>query len=150
MVFYNNEATELGGLIYGGSRQNGKVEQALSLTFDQYEQDQVVQLTHQDNGGRRYHGLFINDRPAERIDFDYLKNMPDGPEKQALLKEATDAGKFGQPRAAVARFADESSRVVLRDARGRARLLMLVTKDGEASIEFRDEYGKPVRKITPN
>jgi hypothetical protein len=149
MIFYNNEATELGGLIFGGARSNGKVEQAASLTFDQYEQDQVLQFTHQDNGGRRYQGVFISARPTETLDPNYLRDMPAGPEKDALLKKATDEGKFGQPRVALARFADESSRLVLRDAKGKPRLLLSVTKEGEASIEFRDSEGKVVRKLTP-
>ena len=149
MIFYNNEATELGGLIFGGARTDGKVEQGVNLTFDQYEQDQVLQFTHQDNGGRRYHGVFVSDRPNETLDPNYLRDMPAGPVKDALLKKATEEGKFGQPRGAFARFPDESARVVLRDAKGKPRLSMVVTKDGEASIEFRDAEGNVVRKLTP-
>jgi hypothetical protein len=63
MLFYNNEGTEAGGLIFGGRREaNGTISQGLNLTFDQYDQDQTVQLTHQDNGGNRVSGLVLADR----------------------------------------------------------------------------------------
>ena len=46
MLFFNNEGTENGGLIFGGHKDNeGKIiDSGGSLTFDQYEQDQIVQI----------------------------------------------------------------------------------------------------------
>jgi hypothetical protein len=38
--------------------------------------------------------------------------------------------------------------VILRDAKGRARLIMKVTPAGAASIEFLDEAGKVVNRIS--
>jgi len=45
MLFFNDEGTENGGLIFGGSKDAaGKVESYGHLSFDQYEQDQVSQF----------------------------------------------------------------------------------------------------------
>ncbi|PXA05828.1 hypothetical protein DD898_12855, partial [Staphylococcus pseudintermedius] len=41
MLFYNNEGTEQGGLIFAGKQgADGNVSSGLSLSFDRYEQDQ--------------------------------------------------------------------------------------------------------------
>jgi hypothetical protein len=46
MLFFNDEGTENGGLIFSGPKnKDGKViDSGGSLTFDQYEQDQIVQI----------------------------------------------------------------------------------------------------------
>src|SRR5690554_38198 len=45
MLFYNDEETELGGLVFaGGQDEDGVIRSGGSLTFDRYEQDQIVQL----------------------------------------------------------------------------------------------------------
>jgi len=40
--------------------------------------------------------------------------------------------------------------VMLADDQGRSRLALTVTPDGTAGIEFLDEQGKVVQKITPS
>ena len=45
MLFFNDEGTENGGLIYNGSLdKSGKPSSGMSLTFDRYQQDQQMQL----------------------------------------------------------------------------------------------------------
>src|SRR5947208_14783185 len=49
LIFYNDEGTEDGGLIFSGARDpTGKYEAVGSLTFDQYEQDQTIALQYID------------------------------------------------------------------------------------------------------
>jgi hypothetical protein len=51
IMFYNNEGDECGGLIYGSELDDaGEVTMGMSLTFDKYKKDQVVQL-HLDKQG---------------------------------------------------------------------------------------------------
>ena len=52
MYFYNNEGTEVGGLIYGSFLdKNGKIEEAnVHLSFDQYNQDQIFSVMQAKNG----------------------------------------------------------------------------------------------------
>ncbi|MGI8839777.1 MAG: hypothetical protein ACR2F8_03165 [Caulobacteraceae bacterium] len=65
ILFYNDEGTENGGLTFGGARGNdGKVSSSGHLSFDQYEQDQVVTLDQSEEDGRRAAGLGINDLPG--------------------------------------------------------------------------------------
>jgi hypothetical protein len=53
LIFYNEEGTENGGLIFGGKREaNGKYSAGAGLTFDQYDSDQIIALQYQ--GGLDY------------------------------------------------------------------------------------------------
>lgn len=64
MLFYNDEGSENGGLIFGG-RQNEKgeiVDSGGSLSFDRYGASQVVQLAGVDDKSDRFAGLAINDQ----------------------------------------------------------------------------------------
>lgn len=148
MIFYNNEATEAGGLIFGGGRdEKGKPWQGLNLTFDQYDQDQTVQLTHQDDNGRRVSGLVLSDRPETPIPYEII-DLPAGPARTRRLEEAEKAGAFGRQRVVIAKTA-ESSFVSLRDSKGRPRLVMKVSAAGDAAVEFLDEDGNVQQRIIP-
>jgi hypothetical protein len=64
MLFYNDEGSENGGLIFGG-RQNEKgevVDSGGSLSFDRYGANQVVQLLGVDDKTDRLAGLAISDQ----------------------------------------------------------------------------------------
>jgi len=66
MIFLNDEATEIGGLIFGG-RRNAKgeiVDSGASLSFDRYEANQVVQLIGVDDKEDRFAGLAVVDSPS--------------------------------------------------------------------------------------
>ncbi len=63
MLFYNDEGSENGGLIFGG-RKNEKgevVDSGGSLSFDKYGASQVVQLAGVDDKTDRFAGLAISD-----------------------------------------------------------------------------------------
>ena len=151
MIFFNDEGTENGGLIFGGARKDGVVQSGGHLSFDQYEQDQVVSLEQTEDGGQRAAGLGIFDRPARSMDFrglSRLESEPDSAAKQAELARLEAAGAFGHPRLFLGK-AEENAVVALRDAQGRKRLVLKVTPGGEASIQFLDESGKLTRIVTP-
>jgi hypothetical protein len=154
IIFYNDEGTENGGLTFSGETgPDGKVSSGGHLSFDQYEQDQVIQLTQNEYDGRRWAGMVINDRPDEALDFglaERISNMPEGAEKTAALRKVQADGTFGRRRVYVGKTRDRDSAVMLSDAMGRPRILMQVTKDGKASIDFLDEKGGVVRSVTPD
>jgi hypothetical protein len=50
----------------------------------------------------------------------------------------------------VGKTGERVASVMLADDQGRSRLALTVTPDGSASIEFLDEQGKVVQKITPS
>jgi hypothetical protein len=151
MIFFNDEGTENGGLIFGGAKTNGVVRSFGHLSFDQYEQDQVLTLEQGEDNGQRDAGLGVMDRPDRSMDFaglSRLESEPDSPAKRAELDKLRASGAFGQPRLYLGK-ADHDAVLSLRDAEGRKRLVLKVTASGEASIQFLDAAGKVVRTVTP-
>lgn len=151
MIFFNDEGTENGGLIFSGAKKNGVVSSAGHLSFDQYEQDQVVTLQQFEENGRRTAGLWIDDRPDQPLDFATmlkLEAQPDSPAKRAELDRLKGAGAFGQHRLFLGK-SEGTSMLALRDAKGRKRLLLKVDPAGNAAIQFLDETGKVIRTVTP-
>jgi hypothetical protein len=146
-IFLNDEGTENGGLIFGGKSEGGKVVNFGHLSFDQFEQDQVVNLEQGEEAGRRYGGLSVNDYPATPLDPDLpMKLSKMTPQaREAALAQMRTSGSGGQPRAFFGKSGDRDALMALRDADGRVRLRMRVTAAGEASIEFLDAQGKVVR-----
>ncbi len=146
MIFYNDEGTENGGLIFSGERKDGNVTAVGSLTFDQYEQDQTIAFQYVDDSGKRRAGLIITDYPTtiSGMELDEkrkaLKEMPDGPEKTKAQDELRQySPKF---RMYIGREREGSSLVMLADAQGKPRLQLVVDKSGAARIEFLDENGQ--------
>lgn len=152
MIFFNDEGTENGGLIFGGRKdKDGKVSSYGHLSFDQYEQDQVVTLDQSENDGRRAAGLGINDYPSEPMDIETLskiESMPDGPERKAAIDKLIKSGAGGTHRAFFGKQAG-ASLLALQDAKGKPRLILKVTSEGEATIQFLDADGKVQRTVTP-
>jgi hypothetical protein len=152
ILFFNDEGTENGGFGFGGGRdKDGKVRSSGNLSFDQYEQDQVVHLFQTESDGRRAAGLQINDRPDAALDIPMLsalESMPDGPEKQAKVKALIDAGVGGHTRLFVGK-SDKTAVLTLKDAKGKDRLMLKVDPDGTAAIQFLDEAGKVVKSVAP-
>jgi hypothetical protein len=125
ILFYNDEGTETGGLVFGGQKDNNGqvIDSGVSLSFDKYgAPQQIVQLAGIDDVHDRFAGLAING--------------------------FTDAGSHSR-RLWVGRDASDSASVALMDAEGRKRIVMQVLKDGTASLQFLDEHGKIMKEIIP-
>ncbi|MGH2812679.1 MAG: hypothetical protein ACRDI1_08215, partial [Actinomycetota bacterium] len=63
LVFYNEEGTECGGLWFMGRSGPDGVTADAGLTFDQYEQDQCITISYQQEGSERSYGISMVDRP---------------------------------------------------------------------------------------
>lgn len=150
MLFLNDEGTECGGLIYAGKKDDiAGISSGMSLTFDRFRQDQVLQLLHQEEGSFATTGLSINDRPDGtkysvadmKRDFAEIENLP--PDQQQARYAALQAdGKLGSPRAFLGTTRDQGSALMLNDAAGRPRLLMMVGAQGEPTLQVLDEHGE--------
>lgn len=153
MLFFNDEETEQGGLIFSGRKDDdGNVESGVSLTFDRYEQDQQLQLLGYDYHGQAFAGLRVNDRPERSIvedlnEAEALDAMPDD-ERAALMEKRQAENYYGAPRYYAGKSANSDSIVRLSDANGTPRLSLMVTPEGEASISFLDDKGEVVRTIS--
>lgn len=150
LIFYNDSATEVGGLVFGGWRESsGKVNQGLALTFDQYDQDQVIALQHIDEDGKRYQGLTVNDRPDPALveilaRQRHIDSMPPGPQQDSARAAwlAWQGGvPYGARRLFVGRGRDRASVINLADPVGRTRLRLIVDSLGSAQIHFLDTTG---------
>src|SRR5215475_11072876 len=63
MLFYNDEGSENGGLIFGGYK-NAKgevVDSGGSLTFDKYDANQIIQLAGVDDKDDKFAGLMVGE-----------------------------------------------------------------------------------------
>ena len=65
IIFFDDEGTENGGLIFGGNKKSGEATSYGHLSFDQYEQDQVVLLEKNEENGSRNAGLSFIDRSQD-------------------------------------------------------------------------------------
>jgi hypothetical protein len=61
MIFFNDEGSENGGLIFGGKRDahGDVVDSGGSLSFDRYNANQVVQLLGVDDKDNRMAGMAV-------------------------------------------------------------------------------------------
>ena len=63
LIFFNDEGTENGGFTFGGKRlPNGQVDAQTHMSFDQFNQDQVLNLDYSERRGQRNVGVSIYDR----------------------------------------------------------------------------------------
>src|SRR5699024_6005615 len=154
IMFYNNSGDECGGLIYGNEQDDdgNNVYTGASLTFDQYKQDQVVQMHYEDEGGERRYGFSIYDRPETPLPDQITKReeisqsqMSDA-EKEAALREAY-AGHA--PRAFMGKNENGDVSVQLNDSKGQARMRMVVDANDVPRMEFLDEKGNVTYTLPP-
>jgi hypothetical protein len=151
LIFYNDEGTENGGLVFMGHKDSsGKYQATGHLSFDQYNQNQVLYLTYADENGNQNTGLHIDDWQVNppfwefRDQYKKAQALQDGPAKETLLK------KLMEPKAGVKAFAQrifvgkddsKTAMVTLADRMGKPRLQMLVDSNGTAKLNFLDDKG---------
>jgi hypothetical protein len=153
MLFFNEEGTENGGMTWSGQRgADGLVSGGGHLRFEQYEQDQVIQLTQNEQNGRRWAAMVVNDRPDTPLDFDLARRisaMPEGAERTAAIQRVMSEGTFGRQRVWVGKTRDRESAVLLSDAMGRPRIRMPLAPVGTAALDFLPDPGAVDRSLTP-
>ena len=152
MIFYNEEGTENGGLIFSGHRDStGNYQATGSLTFDQYDQDQTLALQYIDQNGRRRAGLAINDYafgPSSR-QLDVRMKRAEGLADSSAREDSMRVLRayFPKQRVYVGRSRDGASQLSLSDGTGKVRLRLSVDSAGAARIAFLDDSGRVTRSI---
>lgn len=152
LIFYNSKGDENGGLTFGSrSLPDGSYTASAGLLFDQYNQDQTVGLTYSDQNGQRTAGLTVWDRPDKPVweIVGPVYEMPEGPEKNALVQKLAAAGELGAVRLFAGKRPDKSVQLSLADAKGRPRLQISVDAEGKSQILFLDESGKVTYRFPP-
>jgi len=148
MIFFNEVGDEVGGLIYEGARRDSSYRAFGHLSFDQWQQNQVVAVQYQDNGTSRSAGVRVWDRPLEPLERQFalaetMRAMPPGPARDSVNRErlAVRAKVEGTPRMFIG-SEDRVAKVELRDESGRVRLRMLVDSTGAGRLVFLDAAGR--------
>ncbi|WP_228893613.1 hypothetical protein [Pseudoduganella aquatica] len=157
MLFINDEGTENGGLIQRGTLSaEGKVSSGLSLTFDRFRQDQALQLLNNDSETHQQTAIKINDVPYYQVTSmedvrgfsAEAKKLPPG-EQQAYYQKLSEQGRLSKNRIWLGNTGDKGASLQLKDAKGRVRMMLLVSADGKAEIQMLDEAGKVSKTISP-
>jgi len=152
MLFFDDEGTESGGLIFGGRKdKNGKVQTWGHLSFDQYMQDQVLSIDAGEENGRRHTGIEVLDQPDYPISelgpvLEEVAKLP-ADQRQARLKELLAGKPKSQSRIFLGRTGDHSVALRLKDAFGKDRLIVMVKPDGSPILQLLDESGKVVAQL---
>lgn len=156
IIFFNDEETENGGLSFSGGRQeDGRYAATAGLSFDQFDQDQVVTLQYADRDGRRRMGLTIADRAEANIfdlvaERDEILKLPEGEERTEALRrwqEPRDGVPLYAQRVFVGRDPSQAAVVQLCDPDGRPRIRMTVDAGGDPHLEFLDAEGEVVLRL---
>ena len=154
MIFFNEVGDEVGGLVFRGTETNDGHSAGLSLTFDRWKQDQTVSLQYSERSGRYSSGLAVTDRPAESLLeiadlLTRLHGADSASERNRLTQEALAAQPGHAQRMFAGRNSNEDATMELKDAEGRNRLVLSVSPEGQARIQFLDDNGDTVREIAP-
>jgi hypothetical protein len=157
LLFHNEDGHEAGGLVYaGGKDENGKVRAGAILTFDQYGEDQIMAIQYAHDGDRKRNGLTITDRPDEMGEnvakfYRAFSEAKTDEERRKLREEVLPTiprEELPAKRLFLGRTLRDSSTINLYDPLGRVRLKLEVDSDGTPRIEFFDEEGGSVKKIS--
>ena len=143
MLFFDDEGTENGGLIFGGMKdKEGKVQSWGHLSFDQYNGDQVMVLDAEEAEGQRHSGIQFVDEPD--IPMTQVTDALQLPveQRRAKLRELYSGKNKPQQRLYLGRKVDRSAAIELKDTEGRDRIVMMVAADGTPLLQFLDERGK--------
>ena len=157
MLFFNDDGDEVGGMSFNSENADGHQSASASMMFDQFHQDQTVGLVYSESDRHRAAGLRVWDRPDSPIQplmemSDRAARAPTDADKQRIRAEmlayANAHGGVGSERCFAGKQSEDAV-VRLADKSGKPRLVMRVGADGMPSIEFLDEAGKVVKRITP-
>lgn len=160
LMFYNEEGQETGGLVYLGKAIPGGQDADVSLTFDQYNQDQVVYLHHEEH--KDAHGLKIDDGLTiiERPDWKGVKeeysiynemDKLNPEEREALKLKSLQEGKistrrafFGVRRGTKDLEPYDEAGLFLKNKWGRDAIKLYVDNNNRPHFEIYDPLGNSV------
>jgi hypothetical protein len=154
-IFYNALGDEQGGYIWGSKGDYpAKYSQFTYLSSDQFEQNDSLGLSYEDDGpGRRFASL----EGAEQAEatpvttlidqmFAAMNSAKTPAERTAIEKQFAMAHFKSYHRFFVG-YNPDGSMVKLYDTVGRPRLVMIVQPDGTPKIQFLDAKGKVTYQI---
>lgn len=157
LMFYNEQGDEEGGLVYQGRAIPGGQDADVSLTMDQYRQDQNVYLNHTEHKDAKgisiSDGLQINSRPDwTKAKHEYelyrqINALPESEQKEAQL-QALKCGDIGTRRLfygvkrgiSDGQLFDDAG-LFIRNRWGRDAIKLYVDSENKPHFEIFDELG---------
>lgn len=154
VLFFDDEGTENGGLIFGGMKdKNGKVESWGHLSFDQYNQDQVFSIGAGEENGHRRSGIALWDRGdypiTDALEASLRIQRLPAAQQEAEWRKFAASHPGDTQRAYLGRVGDRSVGVRLMDQNGHDRLRLRVNPDGSPVMQFLDASGKVTTQFPP-
>jgi hypothetical protein len=158
MLFFNEEGIESGGLIYDGRKNDAGHSAGLSLTYDQYDGDQVMQLISTDaaKGDNRSVSsmLVFNDRPEKETQLktaqimDELDNITDRTERRQKYMAYREQGYLGgAPRVMLGKTRSENNGLFLFAKDGSPRAMFYVDNNDEVKFDIYNAKGEVTQSL---
>lgn len=153
IIFFNEEQDEVGGLIYRGNKDDGA---GMVLSFDQYKNDQVMQMQYQRNkNGKQKYGVNIWDRP-EKFTLPRLISAMDSLKKEGVsnkqmmevLQDMNDGDPISAQRLFTGKDYNEQVGVFIKDEFGNDRINLFIDKNNEPKFQILDKDGDIIKEFT--
>lgn len=157
ILFFNEDGIECGGFIYDGKKNENGHSSGLSLTYDQYDGDQVMQLLTQDvaQGDKRFVSstLAFNDRPSKESQLKTMEIMTEleelrkrDPKAMQEKQREYEAQGFlgGVPRVMLGKSRSQNNGLFLFDDKGMPKAMFYVDKENNAKLDFFDDKGNVI------
>jgi hypothetical protein len=149
MIFFNDAGDEMGGLVFNSwQRPDGKFAGIGHLSFDRFNDNQVVALEYKENAQTTQAGLAFYDRKADgsfKNSLDLIEEFSAAsPERkteiQKQLASMRERGDLGAERVFIG-SKDREAQLVLKDSKGRARARLFIDASDEPRLDFLDADG---------
>jgi hypothetical protein len=152
MLYFNEDGLECGGLIYDGAKNENGHNSGLSLTYDRYDGDQVMQLltTDEERGDERRvsSALMFSDRTANvsREEHDKIMaeidSIKDKKLRRKKYREYADQGLIGgTPRIMLGKTGSQNNGLFLFGDNGKTKAMFYVDKSNNVKLEVYDDQG---------
>jgi hypothetical protein len=151
IIFFNEYGDEMGGLVFNSFKMpNGKIAGIGHLSFDRFNDNQVMAMEYNENKNGVRSGLSFYDRPGDgsfRKSLDLIEEAnlkSTSPERlneiNSALKEMSEKNQLGAQRIFIG-SKNETAQFELKDKRGNVRGRFFIDDAGEARLEFLDNKG---------
>ena len=152
LIFFNEEQDEIGGLAYGG---NSEIGNNLVLSYDQYKNDQVMQMRHlTGQNGRNMYGIQIWDRdkdytlPRYFAAYDSLQNIGYSYDKiQEILKEENNGKPVNAERLFLGKNFSLEAGLFIQDEFGNDRIKIYVDANNTPQMVVLNDDGTVQKRI---
>jgi len=153
MLYFNEDGLECGGFIYDGTKNENGHSSGLSLTYDQYDGDQVMQLLTTDVGKgdkrRVTSALTFNDRATNETQqgakniMKELKSIKDKKLRKQKYQEYADQGLIGaKTRIMLGKTRSQNNGLFLFGDNGKTKAMFYIDKNNNVKLEVYDDQGK--------